>query len=135
MKTLLLAFSIAKLAAAQQPKFDVASIRPCELAPDAPGVRGRFVQVTPGRLNVSCMPLLFLIRDAYVRSQHPVLKPADADPIAGAPAWVEKESYDIEAKATGSPTAQAMEGPMLHGAARRPVQAEDSSRDERSPGV
>ena len=114
MKTLLLTGLMCALSAvAQPPKFEVASVRPCEPVPDAPGVRDRFVRVTPERLNVSCMPLLFLIRDAYVRSRHPVLKPADAVPIAGAPPWVEKESYDIEAKATGNPTAQTMEGPML----------------------
>lgn len=96
-----------------EPKFEVASIRPCEPAPDAPDRRGGGVGVSPGALHVTCMPLMFLIQDAYIRSANAMLRPVETVPISGGPSWIHSERYDIEAKAAGTPSGQIMEGPMM----------------------
>ena len=69
--------------------------------------------LTPGRLSVTCMPVMFLIQSAYVSRANAILKPFDAVPISGGPAWLKNDRYDIEATAQGNPSAQMMGGPML----------------------
>ena len=101
------------------PRFEVASIRPCEPRRELPVRRGLYnagggyVAPTPGRLNVECVPLIFLIADAYIRSANAVIRPVEIVPISGGPSWINSERYDIEARAQGNPSAQTMEGPML----------------------
>ncbi len=101
------------LAQQASPKFEVASIRRCEPAPDAPGQRGGGVGVTPGRLSVTCMPAMFLIQGAYIAFANDIVKPFDSVPVSGGPAWLKNDRYDIEAKAVGTPSGQALQGPML----------------------
>jgi bla regulator protein BlaR1 len=90
----------AQSGAGVKPKFEVASIRPCE-----PGRRGR-LSVTPGSLHTSCISLAALASIAYgVDLRFPIQSEG--------PAWIKSDGYDIEAKAEGTPSAQTMQGPML----------------------
>jgi uncharacterized protein (TIGR03435 family) len=67
-------------------EFEVAEIKPA--APDA---RMRGIQIQPGgRINVSGMPLKFLIEQAWNVSD---------DTLIGAPDWMQTDRYDIIAKA------------------------------------
>jgi bla regulator protein BlaR1 len=94
----------AQSAAIAKPKFEVASIRPCEPASPGPGKRG--FSVSPGRLHVTCVSLNQMTQMAYgVDFRYPM--------EGGGPAWVRSDDYSIEAKADGNPSAQAMQGPML----------------------
>jgi uncharacterized protein (TIGR03435 family) len=98
------------------PKFGVASIKQCEPGGNVGGRGGRGgggMGVTPGRLNVTCLPVMSLIQMAYVGRANAVFKPVDSIPIAGGPAWLTSDRYTIEAKAEGSADVQTMEGPML----------------------
>ncbi len=95
----------AQTASAFTPKFEVASIRPCEPALPGAGRRGG-LSVTPGRLHVICMTVNALAQIAYgVGFRFPI--------EGGGPAWIRSDGYDIEAKAEGNPSAQMMQGPML----------------------
>ena len=94
------------------PKFDVASIRPCQdprqrqVPGDTYPPRGNS---SPGRLRTGCFPLLDdhgmgLIRSAY----------ADTfTPINGGPSWIHSAFYEINATAEGAPSVEMMMGPML----------------------
>jgi uncharacterized protein (TIGR03435 family) len=113
-----------------KPKFEAASIRPCEKEVQAPaGARGggsNSMRITPGRVDALCMTLLTLIRTAY-RSldNNTVLGKTslpmnvtygfgaeDGTPVRGGPDWVRSEKYTIAAigDSTDGPTLQ---GPML----------------------
>src|SRR6185295_8822650 len=83
------------------PKWEAVSVRPCEPAPAIR--RGWAMEVFSGRLNVNCMNAMFSIRNAYSVSV----------PILGGPAWLESDTYSMEAKAEGTPEGQTVEGPML----------------------
>jgi uncharacterized protein (TIGR03435 family) len=86
--------------AATSAKFEVASIRLCQS-----GVRGR-LSVSPGRLQVTCLPLYNIVSIAYgVDLRYPLKE--------SGPGWIKSDPYDIEAKAEGNPSAQLMQGPML----------------------
>ena len=93
------------------PKWEVASIRPCDNNADGGRKGGR--GPTPGRLSVNCSTVMRLIESAYgfYSSGHG----ANMNHIAfeGAPAWLNSERYTIEAKGE-SPQGQAMmRGPMM----------------------
>jgi uncharacterized protein (TIGR03435 family) len=76
------------------PKFDVAAIKPSN--PDA---TGQFVRMpSPGRISVTNMTLQQLIRFAYSEGIGANLE------IAGGPNWLDKDRFDVEAKAEGTPT-------------------------------
>ena len=97
-------------APAATPKFEVVSIKPCELRegplPDvAPEGNS-----TPGNLRTGCYPLhdadgVGLIRGAYVSNPF--------TPISGGPSWVHSAYYEINAKAEGNPSVATMKGPMM----------------------
>lgn len=67
-------------------EFEVATVKPSD-----PNSRGRGVRFQPGgRLNVSGLPLSFLVRNAW---------DVTPDKIIGAPAWMSTDRWDIVAKA------------------------------------
>lgn len=104
MRTLLLALAVP-IALHAQSKFEVASIRPCGPAPAGARARGG-LSVSPGRLHVTCLPLYNIATIAYgVDLRFPLEEKG--------PAWIKSDAYDVEAKANGIPSAQAMQGPML----------------------
>ena len=102
----------AQSAPAATPKFEVVSIKPCELQQDdmsdmAPGGNS-----TPGNLRTECFPLLDatghgLIRGAYASDPF--------TPITGGPSWIHSVAYEINARAEGSPSVRTMNGPMMRG--------------------
>jgi uncharacterized protein (TIGR03435 family) len=98
---------------ADTPKWEAVSIKACDPGTsERPGARGG-VGSSPGRLNVQCMPLMFLLEVAYVRMAEPQFKPQWNVPISGGPNWIRSDPYTIEAKAEGLPSRQVMEGPMF----------------------
>ena len=76
-------------AAAQDPAFDVASIRP-----NTSDARPGFRALPTGRLTATNIPLRQIIRRAY--------KLHDAQ-VIGAPAWVANERFDIDARTATAP--------------------------------
>ncbi|WP_321476190.1 M56 family metallopeptidase [uncultured Paludibaculum sp.] len=103
-------------AEAAGPKFEAASVRTCS---DTPGFkRGAGFSVSTGRLNTGCMALAEmdhtgLIQRAYVRFADGRAHPSGLVPIAGGPSWIRSELFDIDARASGSPNEELMQGPML----------------------
>jgi uncharacterized protein (TIGR03435 family) len=97
------------------PSFEVASVRPCDPSPEGlGGIKPGSMGINPGRLHVKCVPVMGLIRFAYVTFADASARTIfGSDPISGGPAWINSGGYDIEAEALGTPSAQMMEGPML----------------------
>jgi bla regulator protein BlaR1 len=99
----------AQSAPARTPRFEVASIKPCE-----PGQGPSGYRVAPGRFRVVCLSVAAVIGTAYVTNADAVSGTVFArDAIIGGPAWISSAQYDIEAKAEGNPTGPIMGGPML----------------------
>jgi uncharacterized protein (TIGR03435 family) len=99
---------------AQAPKFDVASIKPCQTADG--GGRGRNGgAVSPGRLALNCSTVQNFIRRAYVDYANGRQNFLAQVPIEGGPAWINSERYTIEATAEGTPGQAMLNGPMLQG--------------------
>jgi uncharacterized protein (TIGR03435 family) len=71
--------------AAARPQFEVASVKR-----NTSGSRGGGFDARGGRYSTTNMPLMFLIQQAYK---------VQTFQIIGAPAWIESERYDIEARA------------------------------------
>jgi uncharacterized protein (TIGR03435 family) len=98
----------AQNAPANTPKFEVASIKPCQEPPQQPGrvvIPG--AKSSPGRLATDCVPLLQLIHGTYE---------TDADgflPLTGGPSWTQSAFYEINAIAEGNPSVKTMRGQML----------------------
>ena len=80
---------------AATPKFEVASIRPCESAPAGAGTRSGGIGVSPGRLRVSCVSVRFMIQIAYVPDANSKLifaiDPNGVAPVEGGPAWMKSD--------------------------------------------
>lgn len=90
------------------PKFEVASIRPCENKGPVPGLRNGGIGVSPNRLHVHCVSIGFLVQAAYV-----TFGDYGHAQVTGGPAWIHSEQFDIEAETTGNPGARTLQGPML----------------------
>ena len=73
--------------------FEVATIKPA--APDA---EGQFIRPSPGRLTITNMTLLQIIRFAYGEGI------AGNIEITGGPGWIDKDRYDIDGKSDGLST-------------------------------
>ena len=95
------------------PKFEVASIRRCEPAADAPGQRSGGVGVMPGRLNVTCMPAMFLIQAAYVAFATDIVKPFESVPISGGPAWLKMTAMTSRLKRRATLAPRHCRGPCF----------------------
>jgi uncharacterized protein (TIGR03435 family) len=98
---------------ADTPKWEAVSIKPCK--PNEGG-RGRGggggVPIAgPGRLDLKCSTAARLITQAYL-SLPDGRRNLQAS-MDGAPSWIESESYEINAKAEGTPRQDIMNGPML----------------------
>lgn len=96
------------------PKFDVASIKPCEGGDLARSKVGGAASFSPGRLNLPCLSVKALIDRAYLAwagGRLRVWPPQLA--IEGGPAWINSAHYRIEAKAESPQSRGAMNGPML----------------------
>jgi uncharacterized protein (TIGR03435 family) len=112
---------------APTPKFDVASIKPCQpgdgpgrsgkgemgasgpVNPNLPEGVGGVFRTNPGRLDVTCAGMLTLIGSAYVYNDNPLLNnPRNArdesEKIQGVPKWALATRYTIHAE-TGDPVA------------------------------
>jgi uncharacterized protein (TIGR03435 family) len=103
-------------AMAVSPRFEVASIKPCKAGASG-GRRSGSASLSPGRLHLGCSGTTVkgLIHSAYVLfANGHVNPPWNGDvPISGGPAWIDTESYQIDAKADGTQTQGMMHGPML----------------------
>jgi uncharacterized protein (TIGR03435 family) len=85
--------------AAARPQFEVASVKHNNSGSQDASLRG-----AAGRYSATNAPLSMLIRVAY--------KVQDFQ-IIGAPAWIDSERYDVEAKAEGYLDNDRITGPML----------------------
>jgi uncharacterized protein (TIGR03435 family) len=111
---------------AATPRFDVASIKPCQPTDSAAGGRGGpgtergpdpglpegvggYFRTSPGRLDVTCGSLLTMIGFAYIAHGRPLLN-APAGPlhfpesVKGIPRWALRARYTIHAE-TDNPAA------------------------------
>jgi uncharacterized protein (TIGR03435 family) len=86
-------------AALTGPAFEVASVRP--VAPDAP--QGADYRTSPGRLTMTNLTLKIILMEAYG---------VKAFQLTGGPPWLDRDHFDIEAKAAG-PATRAEMMPML----------------------
>jgi bla regulator protein blaR1 len=95
------------------PKFEVASIKPCESG-DAGGRGKGGGPSSPGTLKINCQTPYRLIEQAYgyLESGKPNVHARFAS-IEGAPAWLKTERYRIEAKAAAPEGRGMMNGPMM----------------------
>jgi uncharacterized protein (TIGR03435 family) len=101
--------------AAQTPKFEVASIKPCKTYVP-PDVRSGGGNSSPGRLNVECQTAKGLIQGAYVAfaNGHSVT-PGYVRHVAieGGPSWLDSDRFEINARAEGGASHVMMAGPMM----------------------
>jgi uncharacterized protein (TIGR03435 family) len=112
--------SEAQSPTAPSPKFEVASIRPCDGA-GAEGLKGGGTggpgggSASPGRVRFACGSLVNFIQRAYVTfaNGHSNSPWASSPQIEGGPAWKNSERYTISAKAEGNASLEMMSGPML----------------------
>jgi bla regulator protein blaR1 len=142
-KTSVVAASPQSASAISKPKFDVASIKPCNpgapvmgrggattAGSPAPNGLGGYFGRSPGRLDISCGSIMSMVNIAYVMNGDVTLtnspkSPGNSDQhIKGVPDWAMSARYTIEAEtddpvANGptdgpnSPAWNLMVGPML----------------------
>ena len=116
MRPALLIFVALAQSVTPSPKFDVASVKPCDPNAAAPGGRGA-KGGSAARFRRNCVTVMSLIQDAYVRFpdgtvRSPML--TSLTKVEGEPAWLDADQYTIEAESEGSgdlPPA-VMAGPM-----------------------
>jgi uncharacterized protein (TIGR03435 family) len=103
----------ATLTLAPQGRFEVASIKRTTTCSDLSNT------VTPGRLR-ACGAFSYLIQGSYdLYSKEHGFSPnvmagaAWTANLQGAPAWLNSDTYEVEAKADGNPSYIVMKGPMF----------------------
>ena len=117
----------AQPALAPKPKFDAASIKPCQpgdgpgrggggdmgknggVNPDLPEGIGGYFRASPGRLDVTCGSILTMVSFAYVGHGSPLLNNTggpmrEAEEIQGVPKWALAARYTVHAE-TDDPAA------------------------------
>lgn len=117
------------------PKWEVVSVRPCNLPATDLG-RGRggpgsgpASRFSPDRMTLNCLSVRNLIRSAYHTYHDPVVPESSTSPYTltvvligggnrknptdGLPDWVDTDLYTIEAKSEGVADRALMQGPML----------------------
>jgi uncharacterized protein (TIGR03435 family) len=116
----------AQPAPAPQPKFDAASIKPCQpgdgpgrgggpvgatpgFNPNMPEGVGGYFRASPGRLDVTCGSILTMVSFAYIGHGSPLLNNTggpmrEAEGIQGVPKWALAARYTIHAE-TDDPAA------------------------------
>jgi uncharacterized protein (TIGR03435 family) len=107
-------FAPAILAQSPKPKFEVASIRPCEDGASDARIANGNGGPSPGRLDLRCQSLKALIDRAYINfadGHEHVWAPQVA--IEGGPSWIDSDRYRIEAKPENPQSRGTMNGPML----------------------
>jgi uncharacterized protein (TIGR03435 family) len=113
---------------AARPKYDVATIKPCEAEENPTGARGTAggtnASISPGRFFVPCVTteqLIYLAYASYGARDDERLANDDfgtasnATKIRGGPAWVHslRDKYQIEATAAGATERTVLMGSML----------------------
>jgi uncharacterized protein (TIGR03435 family) len=111
-----------------KPRYDLASIKPCDVEPVPTGARGAAggtnASISPGRFQVPCVTTEQLIYLAYAsygvgEGEHLINdnpgSASDATKVRGGPEWVHslKEKYQIEASAAGATERTVLMGTML----------------------
>jgi len=100
---------------APRPKFDVASVKPCDPNATSPGRGGTPGRGATARFRQNCVDVETLIAAAYIRfaGEKPgSLLQMSLTKIEGGPAWLSSDKYTIEAEADGDQTVPMMYGPM-----------------------
>jgi uncharacterized protein (TIGR03435 family) len=108
--------ALAVAAAAATPKFEVASIRPCEAGASAPAGGGRSENLEDsslGTYNSGCQTVKNHILMAYAGYADGRAHPPPLAPIEGGPGWIDSVRYRIVAKPEGGPSFGMMKGPMM----------------------
>ncbi|HXU21195.1 MAG TPA: M56 family metallopeptidase [Verrucomicrobiae bacterium] len=112
----------AQSTSGDKPKFEVASVKPCEPGSGrgGPGGAPNRLQWSPGRLTVPCQTAWVLIGWAYVRYADGRATPgnvgggpAENTPIEGLPSWGRSQSFTISAEVPGDASKEMMMGPMM----------------------
>jgi uncharacterized protein (TIGR03435 family) len=98
-----------------RPEFEVASVKVNTTGCANGRGGGRGGAPAPGRLSVQCITLRDLIQAAYGSFANGPNPNQRLPKVLGAPAWIESDTYDIEAKPSGAATISQMYGPMLQG--------------------
>lgn len=111
--------------AAQTPKFEVSSIRPCQ----SEGGRSQAPNVSQGRVNTNCQTVMALIQRAYVTYANGQSSWSWSVPISGGPAWIDSGRLQHRGQSCRRPSLRRPARTDDAGSSRRPLQVEGSSRD------
>jgi uncharacterized protein (TIGR03435 family) len=111
MRAVVLVLCTAAAFGQPKPKFDVASVKPCDQHEPRTTNSGT---TSPGRVHFNCLSLTTYVRQAYgfygngTRNEggHTVK-------IEGGPAWVNTEEFRIDATASGTTNPNVLDGPMM----------------------